>query len=195
MGERIHGLGHLDIVPPLNVAEQQYLAAYAQTRTRVDGDPYHVDDHPPLAQRQTFNPEGNDFYVISGRDEISWAPDFSGESLHPQDEDGIWRPLECLQHLLDDFLTPDAARLHTGDPRFAEFTFDHELLGAVALESNYTGRLTLVMVEDGQVRTVTAAQCVGCGYGEAGLPATWELRGGAEDDGVAERAQPPGIDL
>ncbi len=185
MGERIHGLGHLDIVPPLNTAEQQYLAAYAETMTRVDDDPYHVDDHPPLAQRRAFTAADDGDYVISGRDEISWGPDFSGESLHTKDRDGIWRPVECLQHLLDHFLTPDAARLHVGDPRFAEFTFDHELLGAVALEGNYTGRLTLVMVEDGQARSLTASQCVGCGYGEEGLPSTWEHSAGAGDGGGA----------
>jgi hypothetical protein len=178
MGERIHGLGHFDIVPPLNAAEQQYLAAYAETATRVDDDPYHVDDHPPLAEQRAFNPEGNESYAVPGRIEISWAPDFSGESLHPRDRDGIWRPLECLQHLLDEFLTPDAAHLHEGDPRFAEFTFNHELLGAVALESDYTGQLTLVVVEDGHVRTSTASQCVDCGYGETGLAATWLSGGG-----------------
>jgi hypothetical protein len=191
MGERIHGLGHLDIVPPLNTAEQQYLRAYAETTTRVDEDPYHVDDHPPLARRRTFDTEGDDHYVISGRDEMSWAPDFSGESLHTQDRDGIWHPLECLQHLLDHFLTPDAAQRHAGDERFKEFTFDHELLGAVALESDYTGQLTLVMVRDGQVQSLVASQCVGCGYGESGLTSTWELSAGL---GVAVVADPAQLD-
>ena len=163
MGERIHGLGHLDIVPPLNAAEQQYLAAYCQTTTSVDGDPYHVDDHPQLAGRLAWATDGQEQDVGATRDEMSWAPDFSGESLHPQDRDGIWRPLHCLQHLLDHFLTPDAVQHHEGDLRFEQFTFDHELLGAVALESNFTGQLTLVTVAGGQVQSLTVSQCQACG--------------------------------
>lgn len=195
MGERIHGLGHLDIVPPLNTAEQQYLAAYAETMTRIDDDPYHVDDHPLLAERRTFAAAEDGHYVISGRDEISWGPDFSGESLHTKDRDGIWRPLQCLQHLLDHFLTPEAAPHHVGDPRFAEFTFDHELLGAVALESDDTGQLTLVMVKDGQVQSLTASQCVRCGYGEEGLSSTWELSVGDRRSRVTDRIEPSTDDL
>jgi hypothetical protein len=189
MGERIHGLGHLDIVPPLNTAEQQYLRAYAETTTRVDNDPYHVDDHPPLARHRTFDTEGDEDYVVSGRDEMSWAPDFSGESLHTRDQDGIRRPLECLQHLLDHFLTPHAAQHHVDDERFKEFTFDHELLGAVALESDFTGQLTLVMIKDGQVQSLVASQCVGCGYGDTGLSSTWELSADIGGDALAEFAQ------
>jgi hypothetical protein len=148
-----------------------------------------VDDHPPLARHRTFDTHGDGYYVVSGREEMSWAPDFSGESLHTQDHDGIRRPLACLQYLLDQFLTPDAAQHHEGDERFKEFTFDHELLGAVALESDYTGQLTLVMVRDGQVQSLIASQCVGCGYGETGLPSTWELSAGIGGGALADPAQ------
>lgn len=78
------------------------------------------------------------------------------------------------QHLLDEFLTPDAAQFHEGDPRFDEFTFNHDLRGAVALEGSETGELSLVSVEHGQVRTVTVSRCSRGGYQDALAALPWE---------------------
>lgn len=174
MGERMHGLGHFDIMPPLNYAEQQYLAAYTETRTSMPGDPYHVDDHPVLARHASFT--GGEADVRSGYpgQPVSWAPDFSGESLHLHEGDGLWRPLQWLQYLYDNFLSPRAAALHVGDPRFSEFTFDHVLVGVVALTSNFTGALSAVSVQDGQVVSKPISQCVGCDYGEGSTWAAWK---------------------
>jgi hypothetical protein len=45
------------------------------------------------------------------------------------------------------------------------------------------------MIKDGQVQSLVASQCVGCGYGDTGLSSTWELSADIGGDALAEFAQ------
>jgi hypothetical protein len=55
------------------------------------------------------------------------------------------------QYLIDTFLREGATASTTGDPLFADFSFDHVCDGAVAACRRDTGRLSVVLVTDNEV--------------------------------------------
>ena len=56
-----------------------------------------------------------------------------------------------LQYLIDHFLRPGALAQHSGDPQFADFTFDHQLNGVVVGENQDLRELFILWVNDGEV--------------------------------------------
>jgi hypothetical protein len=161
MGYQVDVIGHIEVVPALNTAEYSYLMAFAESRRWcrpqgpwwVPSTPHGLDEtyedvedynRPPPGQPGLWNP---------------WVPSCDGRCLAVRDEgtDGKnYGVTAWLKYLNDTFLVPGATA--SSSPSFEDFTFDHELRGAVAAHRSDTGELWLVRAVGGLVKHETVAR-------------------------------------
>jgi hypothetical protein len=159
MGYTTDFLGHFEITPALNDAEREYLAAFAESRRwdRPHG-PYAVPDHPVLDEA-TPPGDGLDRYnrPAPGQPQLycQWRVCPLGCCLSWDGHEKFYEPTRWLEYLIAHFLAPGADASHTGDIRFAEFTFDHFVNGVVAACRRDTRRLWTITACDNVVRERT----------------------------------------
>lgn len=154
MGYTTDFIGHISIDPPLNRAEQHYLAALGQSR-RYDraGGPYAVPYNPaaerdePVADIDAYNS------VAPGQPSLwcQWQPSWGGAALAFDGGEKFYAATAWLSYLIEHFLAPGAHAQSSGLACFAEFTFDHVLNGIIAANRRDTGRLYLIVVKDNEV--------------------------------------------
>ena len=156
MGYTTDFIGHIDIMPPLNVAEQAYLTAFAKSRrwARPRG-PYDVPANP-AAERDEEDQVGD----IDGHDETApgqpglwcgWVPCWDGCCLAHDGVEKFYQPTRWMTYLIDHFLRPGAAASTSGLPWFKGFTFDHAADGIVAACRRDNKELYLICVDDNEV--------------------------------------------
>lgn len=131
MGYSTDFIGHIDIEPPLNDAEMEYLSAFFDSR-RCDrgGDPYEVPGNPRAETLVgEYGERGND--PAPGQPNLwcDWRVCWDGCCLAWNGTEKSYSMIPWLRYLIAHFLKPDAKA--AGDPRFAEFGFDHVLSGMV----------------------------------------------------------------
>jgi hypothetical protein len=176
MGYTTDFIGHLDIHPPLNDAEQAYLKAYAASpRTGTEQSPYAVPGNPaaeefeprelpiatkPRRVRPRYSPADRPPGPWCG-----WVPGWCGDCLTFDGKEKFYEPVEWLRYLIDHFLRPNARAASSGLGFFEEFTFDHVLDGVIAGSRRDTCELFLIQVRDNQVAK-TVLRC--------GDPQPWE---------------------
>jgi hypothetical protein len=155
MGYNTDYLGHIDIEPPLNEAEIEYLTAFCASR-RFDrpGGAYEVPGNPAA---ETSDGIDVDRYnaCAPGQPDLwcNWSVCWDGCCLTWSGTEKSYSMIEWLRYLIAHFLRPGA---HTADdPRFTDFTFDHRLAGMVVGCRRGTKELFAVAVSDNRVRTRT----------------------------------------
>ncbi len=121
-------IGSIQVRPPLNEAEVAYLLALLDSDGTLRGTPTgRGDTGVPFAR-------------------LAWAVCFEGCCLvWNSEEDSKWM-VESLRFVVDHLLRSGAKA--EGHPRFAEFTFDHELSGAVMGRSPCDRSIRFVTVAD-----------------------------------------------
>lgn len=160
MGYGTNFLGHLEVTPPLNDAEADWLRAFAEIDRRHYSDPYDVAMNPRVvAQEGSRGARPRDestpdpFASLSPRDgtpypHLDWVPCGDGCCLRWNGTEKSRMALEWLEYLTDHFLRPGAHARSCGTPEFEHFTFDHQVNGMLAGERDDTGELFLIRARD-----------------------------------------------
>ena len=153
MGVNTDYLGHIDIEPPLNKVECDYLTAFGRSRRSYRrGGPYAVTPQDPDT--------GNSRRAVDRFNQISdgqpslwchWTPCIHGCCLGWDGQEKFYGGQDWLKYLIDHFLRRDAHAKRTGKPQFAGFTFDHATNGIVVGEQQDSRELFVLRVTDGQV--------------------------------------------
>lgn len=153
MGYTTDFIGWVQIDPPLNEQETEYLRAFNRTRRwdRPEG-PYVVLPHP-LADDD--DEAGNDARnrLAPGEPGVwcPWTPTTDGSALAFDGIEKAYQATRWLQYLIDTFLAPGATVADLDDPQFADFTTDHICDGAVASCRRDTGRVAVIFVTENVV--------------------------------------------
>jgi hypothetical protein len=170
MGYTTDFIGHVNITPPLNIAEQQYLAAFASSR-RFDraGGPYDVPRNP-AAERSDHAVDLDAFNSTApGQPSLwcGWCPCWDGCCLAHDGVEKFYGATAWMSYLIDHFLAPNAIAQDSGLAWFDEFTFDHTADGVIAACRRDTRELYLIRVDGYVVReevlVPSAAQLAGRG--------------------------------
>jgi hypothetical protein len=158
MGYTTDFIGHVELSPPLNTAEQQYLRAFADSR-RYDRPhrPYEVPGNP--AAEHDERPVDHDAYNSVGPGQPSlwchWTPCWDGCCLSFDGREKFYGATSWMRYLIDHFLAPGAQASSSRLPWFEEFTFDHTLDGVIAACRRDTRELYLIRVDRNLVREET----------------------------------------
>lgn len=174
MGYTTDFVGWVQVDPPLNASETDYLRAFNRTR-RWDrpAGPYVVLPHP-LADDEPEAGAGRDAYNRPAPGEpglwCPWTATIDGTALAFDGTEKAYGATRWLEYLILTFLTPDAPAAAADDPLFAAFTFDHVCDGAVASCRRDTGEVSVLLVTDNAVdeRVLLPGTPEGVGWG--GLP-------------------------
>lgn len=156
MGYTTDFIGHVDVNPPMNRAEQEYLAAFGQSR-RYDrpGGPYDVPGNPVA---ELTSPKSVSTATLNRGAEsqpglwCDWTPCWDGCCLSYNGYEKFYNGTRWLIYLIEHFLRPGAYARASGLAQFAEFGFDHYLDGIIAGCRRDNKELFLIRVEDNQVR-------------------------------------------
>lgn len=179
MGYTTDFVGWVQIDPPLNEHETEYLRAFSRTRRwdRPAGR-YVVLPHPLTDDEPTVG-SGTDAYNRPARGEpglwCPWAPTTDGKALAFDSHEKAYDAVSWLGYLIRVFLEPGAEAGTSGDRQFESFTFDHVCDGAVAACRRDTGRLSLILVTDNQVDELVLLPGVPESVVWGGLPYEEEL--------------------
>lgn len=163
MGFSTTYLGRLDITPPLNDAEADWLRVFAEIDRRHFREPYEVAMNPRVVQRESWSstsPRSDAFGSLTPPDgspypHISWRPCMDGCCLTWDGQEKSRMAEESLQYLIDHFLRPGGHARRDRRPEFAEFTFDHVVNGIIAAERDDTRELFLIVCEDNTIHRTT----------------------------------------
>ena len=132
MGANTHYLGHVDMVPPLNKAEYDYLMAFSESRrTARPGGPYAVTPKDPSTGSGAADVDRYNS-ICAGQPGFwcQWTPCPHGCCLNWDGREKFHAGPAWLQYLIDHFLRPGALAQNSGDAQFADFTFDHQVNGS-----------------------------------------------------------------
>ena len=161
MGVTTRYLGHVEISPPLNQDEYDYLRLFSRSRRSFrEGGPYEVfpfDPHeeaPHLhgdaaAERINRIAEGQPGYWCQ------WVPCPQGCCLAWDGREKFYAGPAWLQYLIDHFLRPGALAEAGGGVQFRRFTFDHDVNGVVVGQQGDNRALFSLTVEHGEVARTT----------------------------------------
>ncbi len=155
MGYTTDFVGHIDIDPPLNEAECDYLLAFSRSRRwdRPEG-PYAVPGNPS-AEEPLPKDAARYNRKAPGQPQLwcQWVPCWDGCCLSFSGHEKFYEPIRWLEYLLDHFLRPGARAETSGEPAFEHFTFDHRLAGMIVGCRRDTRELFAIEVERNAVRT------------------------------------------
>ena len=167
MGYTSDFTGHVTIDPPLNEAEVAYLSKFSGTR-RMDREkgPYYVDGAGFAGQDResdilNFNspPDGQPSlwcsWTYTGAENGEWCvePDAPfGSAMFWNGDEKFYSSAEWMQYIIHHFLKPNAVASTTGDPQFAEFTFNHVLNGEIHVQGEDPADIWKIIVEDNVVK-------------------------------------------
>lgn len=143
--------GHVNIVPPLNEWERDFLTKFAETR-RMDRDqgPYYVDDPEPYGQGHEGVRDWN--RPPQGQPGLwcQWTPD-EPSVLVWDGAEKFYNAEEWMAYIIDHFLRPGAHA--QGQPGFEEFTFDHTVNGEILASGEDSDDHWKLVVSDNAVTT------------------------------------------
>jgi hypothetical protein len=156
MGYTTDFIGHVEIYPPLNEQEMNYLTAFSQSR-RYDrrGDPYAVPGNPAAERDEQLPAEvANTVSIGQPGYWCDWTPCWEGCCLSLTGREKTYRPAEWLRYLVDHLLGFEALARAERHPQLRGFTFDHELDGLVIGCRRDTKELSAILVEGNQVEEI-----------------------------------------
>lgn len=150
MGFSTDYLGHIDIKPRLNDAEIEYLTAFFASRRFVRASPYDVPGNPQAETSDGLPPELYN-QPHPGQPDLwcDWSVCWDGCCMAWNGTEKSYSMIPWLKYLTQHFLKPGARAAK--DPRFADFTFDHQLSGMVVGCRRDTKELFLVRVSNNRI--------------------------------------------
>lgn len=142
--------GSVSVNPPLNQAEIDYLNKFSATRRMdrakgpyfVDGTGYAGQDHEPDIRSYNEPPPGQPGLWCH------WIPVDNGAAIEWDGGEKFYDSEEWMQYIVDHFLKPGAEASKSGDPQFAEFTFNHIANGEIEAAGESGDDFWLLVVED-----------------------------------------------
>jgi hypothetical protein len=153
MGYTTDFIGWVQIDPPLNEHETDYLRAFNRTRRwdRPEG-PYVVLPHPLADDDDEAGSDARN-RLAPGEPGVwcPWTPTTDGSALAFDGIEKAYQATRWLQYLIDTFLAPSATVADLDNPQFADFTTDHICDGAVASCRRDTGRVAVILVTENVV--------------------------------------------
>jgi hypothetical protein len=157
MGVTTTYLGHIEISPPLNQAEYDYLTLFSRSRRSLRvGGPYAVWPRDPRDEVPTLH--GDEAAARANRIAdgqpgywCQWVPCPTGCCLGWDGHEKFYGGALWLQYLIDHFLRPGAHARRSGDGQFRRFTFDHDTNGVVVGEQGDNRELFSLTVRHGKV--------------------------------------------
>lgn len=165
MGYTTDFTGEIKVSPPLNEAEISYLRDFNESRRmhRTKG-PYYA--HPGSNMGQGHEADVLN-YNRPGPEQpelwYQWVPTEDGTAIEWDGGEKFYSPVEWMEYLIDTFLRPgatvqrelnDPVEGRYYDPRFAHFTFDHQLNGRIEAQGEEVGDYWRLLVKNNQVRKV-----------------------------------------
>lgn len=152
MGYTTDFIGHVDIDPPLNEHEMQYLIAFAATRHcerpggeyAVAANPYASEGGLTTEQLNTVPPGQPGYWC-------QWEPCWDGCCLSFNGHEKFYAPVRWLEYLIEHFLELGAVASRSGESWFDGFTFDHVLEGMVIGCRRDNKKLFAIEVSDNEV--------------------------------------------
>lgn len=152
MGFTTDFIGHLDIAPPLNDEEVEYLTAFTSSRRCLrEGGEYAVPDNPHAEDPDDF---AADTYNTPppGQPQLwcDWEVCWDGCCLTWSGNEKSYQMTRWLSYLIEHFLKPGARA--AGCPGFEGFTFDHVVSGQVVGCRRDNKELFSIVVTDNRVR-------------------------------------------
>jgi hypothetical protein len=155
MGTTTDLIGHIDVYPPLNQAEQTYLTAFAASRRydRPEG-PYWVPRNPAAAENDPIVATEAYNSIATGQPSLwcGWVPCWEGCCIAHDGHEKFYGATPWITYLIDHFLAPGGHAQNSSLDDFSDFTFDHFLDGVVAANQRDTGELYLIRVDRNVVR-------------------------------------------
>ena len=156
MGYRTDFEGQIEITPPLNAAEIEYLAVFSETRHmhRKQGK-YFVDFE------NTFNTTEVGVYDYNqpppGQPQLwcNFTPTEDGTALVWNGCEKTYGAKEWIKYIINHFLKPNALASKSKLPYFTEFTFDHICNGELIAQGERLSDRWLLIVKDNVVSTKT----------------------------------------
>lgn len=130
MGYTTDFVGHIDIEPPLNDAEIEYLLAFSASRRFARETPYDVPGNPRAETSAGVEPARYN-RPPKGQPDLwcDWQVCWDGCCMSWSGNEKSYAMVEWLRYVIDHFLRPGA--LAASDARFTGFTFDHTVTGTV----------------------------------------------------------------
>jgi hypothetical protein len=158
MGYTTEFIGHIEIAPALNTAEQQYLSAFGHSRRcQVAPSPYDIPGNPAAAFERTSGEIDAYNSIATGQPSLwcGWHPCFEGCCLSFDGIEKFYNATRWMEYLIQHFLAPGAIAQRSGASWFGEFAFDHVLNGVIAACRRDTRRLYLIRVDNNIVSEET----------------------------------------
>jgi len=192
MGYTTDFVGHLDIQPPLNDAEIEYLLAFSASRRFTRDTPYDVPGNP---RAETSEGVESGLYnrPPQGQPDLwcDWQVCWDGCCMSWSGKEKSYAMVEWLRYVIDHFLKPGA--MAASDSRFTAFTFDHTVNGTVVGCRRDNKELFMIRVGDNEVtrEVITAADARYLDY----PPLPYEQEIDLEEARASRRRRPlPGED-
>lgn len=154
MGYTTDFFGEVKVEPALNRRECDYLRRFAQTRRMdrergpyfVDGSGYFGQDNDPDIRELNRPGEGQPGLWCH------WVSDETGGLIVWDGSEKFYEAERWMAYLVDHFLRPGAIASRSGDPQFAEFSFDHVLNGEIEAQGEDPDDKWLLVVERNIIR-------------------------------------------
>lgn len=153
MGVSTTYIGHIEIDPPLNRAERDYLLAFAASRRswRQAGAYAVTPQEPHTGNSDAATRRYN--MMAKGQPSLwcQWVPCPKGCCLSWDGHEKFYAGASWLQYLMDHFLRPGAEASSSKARQFNLFTFNHRMDGVIAGRQEDNRELFLLRVADSQL--------------------------------------------
>lgn len=146
--------GSIEILPPLNPSEVEYLRKFATTRRmHRSGGPYFVDGLGFMGQED--GPDEVYDHNQAPPDQpglwCQWVPSDDGAIIEWDEGEKFYYATEWMAYIIDHFLRPGAKAFSSSDPQFNEFTFDHHCNGVIYAQGEDPDDMWALRVKDNEV--------------------------------------------
>lgn len=152
--------GEVQISPPLNQAEIEYLNRFARTR-RMDrkNGPYYANpgsdgfgqDNEPDIVSYNDPPAGQPSLWCQ------WVPTEDGAAIEWDGGEKFYHSEKWMAYIIDHFLKPGAHASKSGDPQFKDFTFNHKVSGTIHAYGEDRDDIWRLVVTDNAVKVERGA--------------------------------------
>jgi len=153
MGYTTYFYGSVSVEPPLNETEVQYLRKFSYSRRM------HREKGPYFVDGEGFRGQGPDPDILDqsqpsiGQPGLwcQWLPTDDGNEIVWDEGEKFYYAPEWMKYLIQHFLAPGAIASLSGDPQFADFTFNHTVNGVICAEGEESSDRWDLIVENNVV--------------------------------------------
>lgn len=148
--------GEVEISPPLNAAEIEYINRFGSTRRmkRTKGPYYANPGSDGFGQDQEADIlDYNSPPTCQPGLWCQWEASADGRFIYWNGAEKFYNATAWMAYLIEHFLKPGARAKSSGDPQFAAFTFDHIVNGTIEAQGEDAEDMWRLVVTDNKVET------------------------------------------